>query len=234
MCQASSPRTLNYHPLVTSRLPLAHRLLLSTAHTVLVFLRAWHSMLLHTMPSKVLVVTQTIVIPSPRTARTLRCTSKVINWVLISETIRMLREFSGSDHPNRLETDRSPSLHLRRSPSTRKVGRTMEKAWAGSASYTNGWGMHLHPVAAVSFYSHGVHGRNETTFSSISQAFGRRRECQSGQSDGFTCSAVISSPASLSTFLFLYLWASVLKMLVLFSSTEPRFHASTWRSDRNN
>lgn len=37
----------------------------------------------------------------------------------------------------------------------------------------NGWGMHLHPVAAVSFYFHGVQGGDETTFLSISQVDGR-------------------------------------------------------------
>lgn len=92
----------------------------------------------------------------------------------------------------------------------------------------NGWGMHLHPVVAVSFYFHGVHGRIKTTFPSISQVNGQGLRYPSGQSDRSKCSAVISLAASLSSCLFYYLWASSRQ------NAGPEFRASNWPSDRNN
>lgn len=98
----------------------------------------------------------------------------------------------------------------------------------------HGWVMHLQPVAAVCFYFHGVHGWTKMSSPSIS-----RIEAE--------CSCVGEKAVMDRSFLAVTFFDCEFVSLpvILLSGVdtskcgfhtlvEPRFHASSWRSDRNN
>lgn len=70
------------------------------------------------------------------------------------------------------------------------------------------------------------------TFLSISRVDGQVA-VQTWQKDGFESSPVIISTANLRIPIF-FICGCLLKTLISFLFDEPRFHASIWRSDRNN
>ena len=84
----------------------------------------------------------------------------------------------------------------------------MRWVWAGSASYTT-VGLAFTSGGGCMLLSSRCSGQGfKTTFLSISQVNGRGLPYSSEQSDGSKCSAVISSTASLSSYLFYYMRVS--------------------------
>jgi hypothetical protein len=90
VCQGNNHRTLSFRLSATSLPLLAHRLLLNTAHTALVYLRAWHSMQLPNLTPNTSPVLTILATPNLLTAKTLRCTNRVTkNDTRMAKTMQM-------------------------------------------------------------------------------------------------------------------------------------------------